>query len=727
MKNILIALFPWIAFLSLEGSNPIPKDRHHQFLNQQALASKSFVAGKISDGDKKWWAFQAVTLPQLPKTDTAWAKNPIDLFIESRLNEAELKPALAAGKRELIRRVYYDLIGLPPTPEQITAFLNDKSSDAYERLVDDLLNSPLYGERWAQHWLDVVRYSESDGYRADGFRKEAYQYRDYIVNSFNQDKPYDQFVHEQIAGDEYDPGNKDALTGTMYLRHWIYEYNQRDVKMQWDIILNDVTETTADAFMGMSVACARCHNHKFDPIMQQDYYRLQSFFQAILPREDQLIADVETRKNYDEKLQHWENVTRDLRHQIHNIEYPVLLEKTSDNNFSKFVDEIKDMMLKHPDDRSPYEQQIAQMALRQVKTESKFLRYVPLDQKLILDQLKEKLDTYQHLKPKPLPSMNFVVSDVGPIAPPTLIPDHKDKTPIQPGFLNILDPNPAVIAKVDSSLHSTGRRLTLAKWLTQKNNPLTARVMANRIWQHHFKQGIVSTPNNFGRLGELPTHPELLDWLAFQFIENGWSMKHLHRLICNSATYRQTAQVLPTPLAMKTDPENTLLWRYPALRLDAEQIRDSVLLINGKLELSTLGGPSVEGDQFRRSLYVKKIRNTPDLLLSRFNTPEGFKSSPTRNITNTPLQSLLLFNSNWPIQQSETMAKQLLSAYPSNPERVAHLFNFVYGRNPTSKETQLSLTFVEQQLDPESEHKELTSFSDLCHILINSNEFMNLY
>ena len=683
-----------------------------------------FVPGKIQAKDRAWWAFQPLKKSDVLNNKSNWAKNEVDLFVEAKLQKNKLTPAKEATKRELIRRLYFDLHGLPPTPTQIKEFVSDKSPNAYEDLVERLLNSSKYGERWAQHWLDVVRFSESDGYRADHFRPAAYEYRDYVVKSFNSDKPYDQFVKEQIAGDEIDPGNRDALNATMYLRHWIYEWNQRDVETQWDIIMSDITETTADTFMGMSVSCAKCHNHKFDPILQKDYYRLQSFFKALLPRENLPVANMQTREKYEDQLNKWKSKTEKIRMQLHEIEYPVLLKHAKGEGFSKFVDNIKEMILKHPDKRSSYEKQIAEMALRQLKIKKEDVSKIPIEQKPLWEKLTAQLKEYEHLKPKPLPKKNFVVSDTCSEAPPTFIPDDDKKENILPGFLHILDPKPAKIAKVNPALNSTGRRTTLANWITKNNNPLTARVMVNRLWQHHFESGIVATPNNFGRLGELPSHPELLDWLAIQLLDNDWKMKKIHKLICLSATYRQSSKVKANDYIARTDPKNSLLWRYPPLRLDAEQVRDSILAVSGKLDHHKVGGKSIKGSDNRRSLYVKKFRNNPDIFLNRFNAPDGFKSNSVRNITNTPLQSLLLFNSDWPKLQAKNMAIKINKIHKTNEDKVTEVFMLAFGRTPTPQEMKDSIEFLSKEEKDKANQSYLT---DLCHIIINSNEFIHLH
>ncbi|MDP7010630.1 MAG: DUF1549 domain-containing protein, partial [Verrucomicrobiota bacterium] len=325
--------------------------------------------GSAQDFTKKeraWWAFQPVRQPAVPKDGAQWARNQIDHFIARKHAAHKVAPAKAASRRTLVRRVKFDLTGLPPTPGELELFLQDSSPDAYEKLVDRLLASPRYGEHQAQAWLDLVRYADSDGYNADHARPEAWRYRDYVIKAFNTDKPYDRFVAEQIAGDEIDPGNRDALTATMYLRHWIYEFNQRDVETQWNDILNDITDVTGDVFLAMGMQCARCHEHKFDPIPQRDYFRLRAFFEPLQPREAMPVGSTTQRAQFLAQQHKWEEATRSIRQRLHEIEQPVLLANTTKEGFDKFNDDIKAMIRKRSKDRKEYEQQIAEMALRQI-------------------------------------------------------------------------------------------------------------------------------------------------------------------------------------------------------------------------------------------------------------------------------------------------------------------------------------------------------------------------
>jgi hypothetical protein len=646
--------------------------------------------GKITDEDRRWWAFQPLRRAPIPNvSDAGGSSNPIDRFIGQRLHAEGLKPAPPADRRTLVRRVAFDLTGLPPTPEELDAVLADRSEDWYEKLIDRLLASPHYGERWARHWLDLVRYAESDGFRIDDYRPDAWRYRDYVIRSFNADKPYDRFVREQLAGDELWPDDPDALTATGFLRHWIYEYNQRDVRTQWANILNDLTDVTGDVFLGLGFGCARCHDHKFDPILQKDYYRLQAFFASIQPRDDVPLATPAQLADYRDKLSRWEEASAAIRSAIDKIEGPAR-EKAAAGAIAKFPAEIQAMMHKSPAERTPLEQQLAELAYRQVLYEFARLEGKLKDEdKKELVSLRKQLTTLGVAKPAPLP-VGLTMTDVGPLAPPTLIPKKGATTPIEPGYLTLLDEKPAAIRSVGTAPQSTGRRAELARWITSPDNPLTARVIVNRLWQYHFGRGLVATASDFGRLGEKPSHPELLDWLALRFMQDGWSLKKLHRLVVTSATYRQSSTAGNPQAAIRNpqlvDPDNRLLWRANIRRLDAEQIRDSILAATGELDLA-MGGPGVAPSQPRRSVYTQVLRNSRDPLMDVFDAPDGFASSAERNVTTTPTQALLMFNSPYMLQRGRALAERLRR----NPDAadgplIDAAFRLTFGRPPTDSE-----------------------------------------
>ncbi len=530
------------------------------------------------------WSFRPLRRPEVPQVgdlalaeESDWSSHPIDRFIYRKLAERGLSPAPAADRWTLIRRVTFDLTGLPPTPEEVGAFLSDDRPDAYERLVDRLLASPRYGQRWARHWLDLVRYADSDGFRQDAFRPDAWRYRDYVVRSFNVDKPYDRFLAEQLAGDELDPDDPDLRVATGYLRLGPYEYNQRDVGGQWDDILNDITDVTGEVFLGLSIGCARCHDHKFDPILQDDYYRLRAFFAPLLPRDDLTLARSREWDDYGARRTAWEKSAAGVLKQLDAIARPYRDRGTA-SALAKFQDDIRAILAKPEAERTPRERQIGVLAYRQVAFEH---AQVPgllkgRDKERWAD-LQAALKRFDALKPAE-PGAVMAATDVGPVAPPTIVPGSRKRGPVEPGFPTVMEAGPARVVPPTAAPRSTGRRLALARWLGRPDNPLSTRVIVNRIWQYHFGRGLAGTPSDFGRLGEPPSHPELLDWLASEFVRGGWRWKPMHRLILTSATYRQASR---RPLdevvrAARIDPEDRLLWKQTVRRLDAEEIRDAV-------------------------------------------------------------------------------------------------------------------------------------------------------
>ncbi len=714
------------------------------------------ASGKgITEADRQYWAFQpirdhAVPVGQVSKLpgQPKWPRNEIDSFIAARLQAEGMTPALEADRRTLIRRLTFDLTGLPPTPQEIDAFENDERDNAYERLVDRLLDSPAYGERWARHWLDLVRYAESDGYRKDDYRPHAWRYRDYVVRSFQNDKPFDRFTQEQIAGDELDPENPDALAATGYLRQYLYEYNQRDARNQWNEILNDITDVTGDVFLGMGMGCARCHDHKFDPILQKDYFRLRAFFSGMMPQDDRPFATQAEIAAHHAKLAEWETKTADIRAKIAEIEKPYLKRATEGAIF-KFPKDIQ-TILKTDDaakeQLSPHERQLHYLAYLQVKYEHDALagKLKEADKKT-WTELRDELKKFDEFKPVPLP-IGYAVADVGPVAPPMIIPGDKSKTDIAPGLLTVIDPEPAKIVSLPTAPNSTGRRAALARWLTSPENPLTARVMVNRVWQYHFGKGLVATSSDFGRLGESPSHPELLDWLASCFVgrisnpssqdsnanANGleirstgkpWSIKSLHRLIVTSATYRQSATHADADKQTLNDPSNRLLWRANIRRLDAEQIRDSMLLVASKLDV-TIGGPSVPTSKPRRSIYTEQRRNTPDPLLDVFDSADGFNSTAERNITTTPTQALLMINSKETLSRAAEFARRIQTeASNDRNSQIRAAYRFSFGREATPSELTAAAEFLNVQAARNAESAS-SVLADLCHVLLNSNEFL---
>ena len=603
---------------------------------------------------RRYWAFQAVSRPAVPPVrNRTWVNNPIDAFVLQKLEEKGIAPGPEAGRIELIRRVTLDLTGLPPTPEQVDAFVTDRSPRAFENVVERLLASPQYGERWARHWLDVARFAESTGFEDDVTRQNAWRYRDYVIAALNSDKPYDRFVKEQIAGDELWPADPQARLATAFNRHYPEEGNQKDLLLARQEMLHDVTSVTGAAFLGLTFECARCHDHKFDAIPQRDYYRLQAFF-ANIDHDDRFpLVSGDALGDYERRLAEWETRTQGIWDEMSALLMPKRT-FTPAQLLERYPDYAVAAVKTPPERRTPLQAWMEHLLA------SKNCGTCPLRPKPYLDplfksvvskltgeekkryqELEAELAKLEHLKPKEIPHGTGVF-DISAKAPPThVLGVGQYSSPgeeVEPGFLSILDPSPARIAEPADG-RSTGRRSALANWLANPANPLTGRVMVNRVWHHHFGTGIVATPGDLGVMGARPTHPELLDWLTSEFVSSGWSLKQLHRLIVTSRTYRQSS--LDRPSARQTDPSNRLLWRYSPQRLEAEAVRDSALAVAGTLNPST-GGPSVfpplpagmpkpiggwdsstnPADQQRRSIYIFVRRNDPYPMLNAFDFPD---------------------------------------------------------------------------------------------------------
>jgi hypothetical protein len=698
---------------------------------------------------RRWWAIQTVNKPAIPKPrNAAWVKNEIDAFILAKLEEKNLTPAPPAGRVTLIRRATLDLTGLVPTPEEVQAFVSDPSPDAFAKVVDRLLASPRYGERWARHWLDLARYADSEGFKSDETRPNIWRYRDYVIDSFNQDKPYDRFVREQIAGDELCPQDPAALVATGFNRHFPDESNARKLLERRQEILNDITDTVAATFLGMTYACARCHDHKFDPILQKDYYRLQAFF-ANTRIEDRLVLDFgEHRNEYERQYAAWETKTKDTREAMHKLIEPAVAALYKDS-FDKFPAEIQVAITAPPAGRTPIQWQMYYKARPQLDHgEDEAAHELKGDAKQRWKDLQAELARFDDIKPAPEPVAQAMI-DNGRESPKTHVlavgvyDAYKEE--VEPGFLSILDPGPARIVP-PAKLNSSGRRTALANWLASPENPLTARVMVNRIWHYHFGRGIVGTPSDFGAMGERPSHPALLDYLAATFVESGWSIKKMHRLILLSNTYRESARFISG--AANVDPEDRLLWRYNRHRLEGEAIRDSILAVSGRLSLKT-GGPGIfpplppgvetrggwnknedPSEADRRSVYVFVRRNTRYPMFEVFDMPDTHESCPRRNATVTAPQALELLNNELVLDWSRSLAGRVWNDAGLTPEaQVDRAWRFVYSRPATPDERKDALEFLGRQsamlnARMPAEEARKAALTDLCHMLVNSNEFL---
>jgi hypothetical protein len=676
------------------------------------------------------WAFKPVSKPSVPLIQKSEVRTPIDAFLLAELKKRGLNFAPEADRATFIRRVTFDLIGLPPTPAEIDAFVNDGSPGAFATVVDRLLASPQYGERQALWWLDLARYAESDGFKADDPRPSAWRYRDYVIRSFNSDKPYNRFVKEQLAGDEIAPGDADALIATGFLRHPPEEFNAVNLEQRRQEILNDITDTTAAAFLGVTLGCARCHDHKFDPIKQTDYYRLQAFFAAWWPV-DQPIGSAEERRKAEEARKKWEGETAELRAKIAELEKPyrVPAEKKERQRFIKEYTDLIDIPFEQ---RDPGQKQIAMMVEKQVYNRS---RDVSGSMKgAVKDQwtaMKKQMAGFDRDRPPQLPTV-MACTDVGAVAPPTRLLHRGDwRKPegvIKPGFLSAIDDREAT--NPVSTSGTTGRRTILADWIASPKNPLTARVLVNRIWQSHFGRGIAGTPSDLGAQGERPTHPELLDWLARAFVENGWSIKKLHREIVLSSAYRQSS--LASAEATAADPENHLLSRMPRRRLEGEALRDALLSVSGRLNPSA-GGPSVypelpdemkagakwrvsasEAERNRRSVYVAVKRNLRYPLLAAFDAPDATETCGRRFVTTTAPQALMLLNDRLVQDLAKQFAARVMHEAGDDPDAiVTHAFRLALGRAPDETERAAMRRFLERG-----------NIADLCHAIVNLNEFL---
>jgi hypothetical protein len=694
------------------------------------------------------WAYttpQKAPLPSVHKRDCL--VNPIDTFVLAQLEAEDLQPSRRADRLSLLRRVTFDLIGLPPTPAEQESFLADTSLDAYRRVVDRLLASPHYGERWAQHWLDLVRYAETDGFKADDLRPAAHQYRDYVIRALNADLPYDRFIRQQLAGDELEPGEPQALVATGLNRLGPDEYNAANLEQRRQEILDDLTEVTGSVFLGLTLGCARCHDHKFDPISQEDYFHMQAHFAPIRARDDLFAAGAQERQRYRERLAAWESATHEVRSRIDGL-VAELREKGRAQALSKFRPEIQQAVQTPQTKRTPFQQVIALMAESQLQrgAEDAVRRLSP-------EQKKRYEELAKQLGPRPQPQGPAVmgVSDIGRVAPATRLLAggdwRKPRAEMQPGFLEVLRPAVADVTPTPVG-DSTGRRGALARWLTRPENPLTARVLVNRLWQHHFGVGIVATPSDFGAQGDPATHPALLDWLAVEFVEHGWSLKHMHRMMVTSEAYCQTSLVDPGDLqharALQTDRDNKLLWHARRRRLEGETLRDALLAVSGELNRRPFG-PSARPrlpekvssyawkpdaraqEQNRRSVYVIAKRNMRFPMFDAFDLPDMHNSCARRTRTTTAPQALLLLNSDFTLERAQHWSRLLrANSGGDDPMLVQKAYCEAWGRQASEEEIAAGVYFLQRQREVLASRggKPEEATVDFCHAMLGANEFL---
>ncbi|MCI0335734.1 MAG: PSD1 and planctomycete cytochrome C domain-containing protein [Planctomycetes bacterium] len=596
--------------------------------------------------DRDWWSLRPLTRPSPPAVHSDWVRTPIDAFVLAKLQEQELSLSAAADRRTLIRRLYFDLVGLPPSYEEVEAFVTDDDPQAYEKLVDRLLASPHYGERWGRHWLDVVHYGDTHGYDKDKLRPNAWPYRDYVIRAFNEDKPYSRFVAEQVAGDVLYPGTADGIIATGFLVAGPFDFVGHIEVVEGTLAKaitrnldrDDMVSTTIGTFNSMTAHCARCHNHKFDPITQEDYYSLQAVFAGIDRADRAYGGDAGTA--------------------------------------------TPQLVFAAATDFAPQNQ------------------FVPTKG-----------------EPRPVHVLNR----------------GNEKDPgaeVGPGACGYL-PDLGSRFDVDETMGEGARRASLASWLVDKRNPLTWRSIVNRVWQYHFGRGIVDSPNDFGRMGAMPTHPELLDWLAADFRDGPQSIKQLHRLICTSAVYRQASA--GNAEFETRDAANQFLWRMNRRRLEAETVRDSVLAVAGKLS-ATQGGPGYRAFAFgddesphynydgydpddplshRRSVYRLIVRSVPDPFMATLDCADASAPVAKRNETVTPLQSLALLNNKFMVRMAEHLAERVEPMGDSNAERLTAAWRLAFGRDPN-----------EDELSKLVEYAERHGLANACRLIFNMNEFV---
>lgn len=744
----------------------------------------------ITGDERAHWAFQPIEKPVPPQVKTLANANPIDLFVTRKLTEKKLSPSPEASRSTLIRRATFDLTGLPPTKTEIDAFLNDQSPGAWERVIDRLLASPQYGERWGRHWLDIAGYADSEGYNdKDVVRPDAWRYRDYVVRSFNSDKPFDQFIIEQLAGDELAGAtqanatalansNADALeklTATAFIRMAPDGTGSSPAAEAAKAANQNITETlkiVSSSLLGLTIGCAECHHHRFDPIPQEDFYRLRAVFApaldsshwrnpansrlALLTEADKKIADA-----IEAEAKKIDVLTNKKGAEISAMIFERVISRLPEKH-RKFARETYNTPEK---ERSPEQVKFITEQFTVINVPKTYggalQNYVDIEKDN--KELKASIDLYRNASAamrntKPQPDYIRVATENTANPPPlTKVFYRGDHTspkaePVSPSDFTVLTkPGSQPIAGNDPSLKSTGRRLAYARHLTNGQHPLTARVLVNRFWLHHFGRGIVDTPGDFGLKGSLPTHPQLLDWLAADFMENGWRLKHLHKLIMTSATYRQSS--VRRPDHDLVDADNTLLWRMPIQRLEAETIRDSILAVTGKLNRTPFGAPipvaptndgsfvvgggkiSADGREYKRSVYVQTRRSQPVSMLEVFDAPQMEPNCEIRNSSTITPQSLALMNSNFILTQAKMFADRVVTE--SGPEantetRIRHAWQLACGEPPSDAElTELKRLFDEETAlfnstknDKDKTPPEKKALDSLCQVLFQTNRFL---
>jgi hypothetical protein len=729
----------------------------------------------FSPEQRSHWAYQIAKRPDLPKVKEAgWVRNPVDQFILAELEAVELAHSAEADKVALIRRVTFDLTGLPPTVAQVDAYLADARPDAYDRLVDRLLDCPQHGERWAQHWLDLAHYADTNGFELDAERPDAWRYRDWVVNALNADMPYDRFLTLQLAGDEAAPGDRQALIATGFGRCGPREVvgGNIDPEVRRQSEMTEVTGTVGSVFLGLTLGCARCHDHKFDALPTTDYYRLQSFF-AAAQMVDRPIADAAETEAFAAASKAAEAKIAPLRKAMAELEAPYRKAIKATKDATLTVDERKALDTPEKDRTPEQKKTVAGLASSlniQWPEVAEAVAKVPADH-AERERLKREIDAIQQSLPRP-PAGAMALADAGKEAPDTFVyrrGEAKSKgpkvAPRPPGIVLASLPAGSFPGEIAAGEKTTGRRKALAAWMSRPDNPLTARVIVNRLWMHHFGHGIVATPSDFGVRGEAPSHPELLDWLATELVSNGWHLKPLHKLMVTSATYRQSSA--GDPGRAKLDPENTTLWRMNRRRLEAESLRDAMLAVTGELN-PKLGGPGVlvpierevedlifteaevvdlwpetpdPAEHARRSLYLYRKRNVRYPMFDAFDAPDTQTACPQRATSTHALQSLVMLNSDFALSRAAALAGRLYREGQSADDRIRLAYRAVLAREPRPAEIDQARAFLASQAErlygrdpgklarpdfvpPETPAVAAAAWVDFALAMLNRNEFV---
>jgi len=694
----------------------------------------------VTDADRGFWSFQPLHRPTLPNVrKSAWCRTPIDRFILAKVEEKGLTPNPAAERRTLIRRAYFDLIGLPPSPAEVDAFVNEPAADAYEKLLDRLLANPHHGERWARHWLDLARFAESHGFEHDYDRPNAYPYRDFVIKAFNQDLPYNTFVKWQIAGDEYEPDNPLALMATGFLAAGTHstQITKNLVEKERYEELDDMARTTGTALLGLTIGCARCHDHKYDPIPTRDYYRLIATFTTTV------------RSDYDVPLD--PEGDRKVRARFEAEHRPVaeaLRRYEVENQPSRFAQWLKNQPI-GPWWLLPDLAKLGRTGDAKL-TNSERTRLLAWFRVVDPEWQERKRQVVEHMKTAPrLTTLKVLISSEG--VPPLRLhtqgadyleqtyflkrgdPDQKDGVAPQ-GFLQVLtraaDQEKHWQVAPPRGWRTSYRRRAFAEWLTdadQGAGQLLARVIVNRLWQHHLGRGLVATASDFGFQGERPTHPELLDWLASELIRGGWRLRPIHKLILTSAVYRQSA--VHDSRRNAADPENRLLWHFPMHRLEAEIVRDAMLAVSGTLDERSFGPGTLDPNHKRRSIYffVKRSKLVPAMVL--FDAPDALQSIDRRPTTTVAPQALLLMNSTAVRDYAENFARRIGGAGSKTlPDVIREGYEIALGRPPSASELTDSVSFLQEQMASyQASHRDnarQVALADFCQVLLGLNEFV---